>query len=171
MKGNDQADYLANVAASCGPVNKPTESISSVLCKVNSTTQDIWSEKWEAGQHGRSYYQIQPKPNSVRFKNIARRDQVTLSRLRLQHFPTQSYLHRFNLVEDATCLLCGTEEETIHHMIFECAELSSRRSFCSNMDWLTVLQNTNDEWTSIFNIVKERNRRIHARAMPPDDYT
>ena len=94
ISGNDRADDLAKQVASSGPVNEPAETILSLLCKVKNTTQEIWCKRWQSGQHGRLYFGIQPKPNQIRYKNLSRTDQVIISRLRLQHFPTHPELSK-----------------------------------------------------------------------------
>ena len=168
IRGNERADILAKLASESGPVNKPSESLPSLLCLVRKTSNDIWTDRWQSGTTGRAYYSIQPAPNKVRFKNISRSDQVTLSRLRMQHFPTQSFLFRFNLVEDATCLLCGAAEETIDHLIFKCTELAEQRTFNPGQELGAVFKNQQNEWTSLCQIIKERQRRMRARALLPD---
>ena len=168
IPGNERVDHLAKLAAESGPVNQIVESVSSLFCRVRQSTHNVWCERWKDGQTGRLYFEVQQKPNPVRYKGIPRQDQVALSRLRMQHFPTQSFLHRFNLADDPTCLLCGQAEETIHHLVFDCSSLSAQRSYAATCQWSQILKNTNNEWSSIFAIVSERRRRMHARALLPD---
>jgi len=73
----------------------------------------------------------------MRFRNIPRKDQVYLSRLKMNHFPTLSYLHRVKLADDPTCPLCGKVEETIRHIIFECEELTFPLKWAGKMFWIT----------------------------------
>jgi hypothetical protein len=42
------------------------------------------------------------------------------------HGKTRAYLHRFKLLESATCL-CGKEEQTTDHMIYRCILLQQLR--------------------------------------------
>jgi len=42
------------------------------------------------------------------------------------HGNIKSYLHRFKIIESPTCL-CGTTEQTIHHLIFQCELLGKER--------------------------------------------
>ena len=165
IAGNDKADSLANIAALHHPVNKPTQSLSSLLCQANQLTKVAWCDRWKTGSTGREYFEIQSKPNLMRYRNIPRKDQVYLSRLKMNHFPTQSYLHRVKLADDPTCPLCGKAEETIRHIIFECEELTTFRSFPTEMSWKDVLNNTNNEWGSISSMLDERKRRIYAKAL------
>ena len=85
--------------------------------------------------------------------------------MKMNHFPTQSYLHRVKLADDPTCPLCGKVEETIRHtsIIFECEDLTTLRSFPSQMSWKEVLNNTNNEWSSISSMLDERKKRCKGR--------
>ena len=77
IAGNDKADSLANTTALHHPVNKPT--LSSLLRRrgvINGNPST-----------GREYFEIQSKPNLMRYRNIPRKDQVNLSRLKMNHFP------------------------------------------------------------------------------------
>ena len=114
-----------------GPVNRHSESISSLRCRVKNTSKAIWCERWESGSSTHLFFDIQPIPNTVRYQNLSRCDQVMLSRLRMQHYPTQSYLYQFNLEDDPACPLCAKDEETINHLLFDCEELSDCRTFSS----------------------------------------
>ena len=167
IAGNDKADYLANAAASHHPVNKPFAALSALFCQANQSLGVVWSELWETGTTGREYFKIQQKPNTMRYKNIPRKDQVYLSRLKMNHFPTQSYLHRVNLANDPVCLLCGKAEETIQHIIYSCQELAAQRTFNIQRSWSDILKNTDNEWKSISSMLDERKKRLHARAMLP----
>ena len=171
IPGNDRADHLAKLAAESGPVNHPTSSVSSLLGDIRKTTRALWCNRWENGLNGRSFFDVQKTPNHVRYQGLSRNNQVNLSRLRMQHFPSQNYLHRFNLVEDPRCLLCGGADESIHHIVFECSALSDQRTFSQQDSWSNILTNTNDEWSSLFKMLDERKRRLHARAMLPDACT
>lgn len=48
-------------------------------------------------------------------KNIA-----TIARLRTGHCSLNSYLHRFNIIEDPTCE-CGDAKETVTHFLLVCS--------------------------------------------------
>ena len=165
IRGNDQADYLAKLAAESGPVNLASDSISSLMCKIHRTTLDVWCERWKNDSSGRLYFEIQKKPNQVRYQHLSREDQVNLSRLKMHHYPTQSYLHRFGLDEESICPLCDQEEETIHHLLFRCPSLKEQRTFDADSPWCEVIKNQKNEWTAIANLLRERKRRLHARAM------
>jgi hypothetical protein len=42
------------------------------------------------------------------------------------HGMTKAYLHRFHLIEEATCS-CGEEYQSMDHLLFHCPNLSAQR--------------------------------------------
>ena len=139
----------------------------SYYCMVNSSTKTTWNDRWRSGIHGRSYFELQDHPNDVRYKNVSRQDQVLLSRLKFNHFPCQSYLHRFNLSESDICSMCNEEVETVHHIILNCPALKEVRGLDTTLSLCDIFTNQNDEWATICCMLKERSR-IHARATQLD---
>ena len=54
-------------------------------------------------------------------KNLSRKEQVTISRLRCGHHPELRYWRKkINEIEDDTCRLCGTDSETAEHVLIKC---------------------------------------------------
>ncbi|KAF8595348.1 hypothetical protein BDV93DRAFT_395877, partial [Ceratobasidium sp. AG-I] len=52
---------------------------------------------------------------SERAKELSRTEYATLVQLRLGHFPTASYLYRFNIMDTPQCTHCYERAETIEH--------------------------------------------------------
>ncbi|KAF8602154.1 hypothetical protein BDV93DRAFT_444775 [Ceratobasidium sp. AG-I] len=57
---------------------------------------------------------------SERAKELSRTEYTTLVQLRLGHFPTASYLYRFNLTDTPQCTHCYERAETIEHYLMNC---------------------------------------------------
>ena len=163
IQGNEQADQLAKTASLSGPVSPPVADLPTLNCTITRKTKQLWLDRWNSGGTGRFYYDFHQHPNKCRYSNITRGEQVTLSRIMFGHLPCQSYLHRFNLVDNPQCLLCNAAEETISHILLECPELATHRQLDTRLPLNELLQNKNNEWSSILNIVKERKMKIHAR--------
>ena len=168
IRGNERADDLAKTPADSGPVNSSVESISSLKCIAKASIKDTWTKQWEEDTKGRKFFDIQPKPNKTRYTSLSRREQVTISRIRLGHFPCQNYLARFNLADNTSCLLCGNEDEDIEHIRLHCTELSDARSFDNNQSLEQILENSYGEWKSIQKLTKMRQMKIHARTSKSD---
>ncbi|XP_067649852.1 uncharacterized protein [Haliotis asinina] len=165
--GNEKADELAKQASECGPLLKPMSSLPSLKCRVKETSSDKWSNIWLNNSKGRKYFELQEKPNRIFYKNIKRTDQVTISRIRLNHFPCQSYLAKYHLATDPICTFCNQEEEDLEHILFRCPEYDEIRSTANN-NLKEALENRNNEWAQFINIIKRRNERVHARATTPE---
>jgi len=54
------------------------------------------------------------------------------------HGKTRAYLHHFKIIEEPTCP-CGTAEQTMDHLIFECEAITKERERLK----MTALQNGN----------------------------
>ena len=54
-------------------------------------------------------------------KHLSRKEQVNLSRLRSGHHPKlRHWRKKINEIEDGTCRLCGTDNETAEHVLVKC---------------------------------------------------
>jgi ribonuclease HI len=53
-------------------------------------------------------------------KSFNRNDSTLLNRLRSNHAPLNTFLHRIKRADDPTCPECGQADETIRHFLFEC---------------------------------------------------
>ena len=162
IPGKEKADSLAKAASESGPVHEQFDSAPSLHCEVTQSIKALWKKRWMRDQKGRSYFELQSTPNSVRYTTLTRADQVILTRIKLNHFPCQSYLNRFNLADSAECLQC--KEETIAHIIYACPEIADHRVFDTTKNLRDLLANTDGEWSAIIKLFRERKKRIHARS-------
>ncbi|KAF8594196.1 hypothetical protein BDV93DRAFT_459506 [Ceratobasidium sp. AG-I] len=58
---------------------------------------------------------------------LSRIEYATLVQLRLGHFPTASYLYRFNLTDTPQCTHCFERAETIEHYLMNCIAHRAQR--------------------------------------------
>jgi len=77
---------------------------------------------------GKQYFRFFSKPLKPWFKNIKtdRKEIVTISRIRSNHYNLNSSLFRCNLVQSPACD-CGYPTQDINHIIWECPILLSYR--------------------------------------------
>ena len=86
-----------------------------------------------------------------------------ITKLKLNHYPCQVYLHRFGLADSPTCTICGEEDESVEHILLKCTGLSTERTFASTDSLCEIFENTHNQWKAIDCIIKKRNERIRAR--------
>lgn len=65
---------LAMIVALRGRVNMPSIDLPSLLFRIQSHSTLGWCTQRQKNNLGRHYYQIQPVPNSYRYKNMGRTD-------------------------------------------------------------------------------------------------
>ena len=81
--------------------------------------------------------QVQPKDC---IKQLKRKDQTTIFRLRTQHIPLNSHLNRINPEKPPHCVLCDHPYETVEHVLFDCKEVEDLRFLY--LPSLPTLENT-----------------------------
>ncbi len=83
--------------------------------------------EWTQSSKARTYHKRRPKlvKNDFLRSLPSRQDQWAITRLRVQRFPTASFLHRIKRFPSPLCA-CG-EVESIEHMILYCPETAIQR--------------------------------------------
>lgn len=123
--GNEVADRLAKQAARV----RETVSYSKIpKCAVMNRLRRASGEKWEAE------WQQTTKGTQTRqyFPNIRQRLATKLpvspnfTAMLTGHGKVKAYYYRFKITEDAVCT-CGSGEQTVDHLLWECTELSGER--------------------------------------------
>ena len=137
ITGNELADRAANLGHSNDrsenfPLGRE-EHLSLLKFKFKSYWNSYWQENVSLSGKGTFLKQIR---ESVSAPNIfelplKRREIVVLSRLRIGHAATQSYLHRFRLgvreeEDQGDCERCAVPD-TIEHYFFHCIKFQSPR--------------------------------------------
>ncbi len=126
IKGNERADRLANQGAAEEPIHLPMP-FHVAKCLTQHQAKNLWMTEWTQSNKARNYHKGRPKliRNDFLRKLPSQQDQWTITRLRVQRFPTASYLHRTKKFASPLCA-CG-EVETIGHMISHCPETAIQR--------------------------------------------
>ena len=81
------------------------------------------------------------------YGELTRKQATTLARLHTSHCGLNSYLHRFNIIEDPACN-CGYKSETVQHYLFDCKNYEAPRDKlrmkvgCRNMRLQKLLGST-----------------------------
>jgi hypothetical protein len=117
--GNELADRLAKDAArNDGTNNTYSRSPKSTLYyETSEETKQKWQDEWTTCKKAAARKQYFP---NVRDRlgtklNLTPKLAAVLS----GHGRTRTYLHRFKIREEATCI-CGQGEQTVDHLLFDC---------------------------------------------------
>lgn len=165
IEGNETADHLAKLASQMGPKQKPNLTPGEILGKIRNTFYTKWTEEWGKAQTGRKFYNIKCKPSKPTYGWMSRKEQVTLSRLRLGHFPSPDRLFAWKLVDSPSCPLCTQATGTIDHIVTTCPAIArSENILQSNLD--TLLSDENS-WLELTRIGEEWLRRNLIRGESP----
>ncbi len=126
IHGNERADHLANKGAMEEPIQLPMPfHVAKNLTQHLSTKK--WMAEWNQSNKARKYHKERPKLVRHDFLKTlpSQQDQWAITRLRVQRFPTASFLHRIKKFASPLCA-CG-EVENIKHMISFCPETTIQR--------------------------------------------
>ena len=125
--GNERADALAKLGASCLQTNVQT-SFKTVKQIVNQKKREIWMNQWSESEKGRSIYEHMAVPNkNDSINKLRRQEQVTIFRLRSQHIQLNKHLVRIGAKTHPACPLCQYPEESVTHHLFNCPHLDDLR--------------------------------------------
>lgn len=130
--GNEKADDLAKSASNHGRHLKysiPYTDLYQLAAEsaYKRSTQAWFKASWSKGTHYfQHYYKESRQPWFIKLK-AQRRDIVTISRIRSNHYGLASSLFRKNLLEYDECLFCGETEEDINHVMWSCPKYQVQR--------------------------------------------
>jgi hypothetical protein len=122
---NELADQLAKEAAS-STENEIYKKIpkSTVIRELNEGCLIKWQSEWDKTTKGQITKDFFP----VTQDRLKMKIQITpiFTKMITGHGNLESYLYKFNIIESSTCP-CGTTEQTIDHLIFQCELLGKER--------------------------------------------
>jgi len=123
--GNELADQLAKEVAS-STENESYKKIpkSTVIRELNEGSLIKWQREWDKttkGQITKYFFPVMQDRLKMKIKVTPIFTTMTTG-----HGNIKSYLHRFKIIESPTCP-CGTTEQTIDHLIFQCELLGKER--------------------------------------------
>ena len=116
--GNELADHLAKDAASNKNTPVVFDRIPNTLYKeLEDETIQKWQEQWDRCNKAAITKQFFPNVGDRVHRTININPNFTA--WVSGHGKTQSYLHRFNISQTATCP-CNMEYQTLHHILYNC---------------------------------------------------
>jgi hypothetical protein len=99
-------------------------SKSVVISELNGISLEKWQREWDQttkGEITKDYFPIVADRLSVKI-NITQ----NFTSMVTGHGNIKSYLHQFKIIETPLCP-CGTKNQTIDHLLFECELLNKER--------------------------------------------
>jgi hypothetical protein len=139
IQGNELADTLAKEAATNTDIMGCYKKVpkSAVRSELGEKSVEKWQRDWDQttkGQITKEYFPIVADRLNIKI-NIAHNFTTMVT----GHGNIRSYLHRFKILDTPTCS-CGTKDQTINHLLYECELLNKERDSLIS----TVLQT--DVW-------------------------
>jgi len=126
IMGNELADQIAKAAVRDNENTITYNRIpkSTIYKELEEETIIKWQKAWEESPKAALTKQFFPSISD----RIKAKIKVTpnFTAIVTGHGKTRAYLHRFKLLESATCP-CGTEEQTTDHLIYRCILLQQPR--------------------------------------------
>ena len=128
IQGNDRADTLAKRGATEVQTDRPA-SLQTAKNMIRRNNREQWLIEWAMGKTGRRVFKHMAAPNPKDALNsLARPEQAIVFRLRTQHIPLNSHLHRIKPDISPDCPLCDCPDETVSHHLFTCPALTDLRT-------------------------------------------
>ena len=107
IPGNEKADKLAKKGSQTTQPKNPT-TLQTVQQKIKQAYRKEWMDNWAKGSTARIVYKyankVVPKDS---IKQLNRKHQTTIFRLRTQHIPLNFHLNRIN--PEKTSSLCAVQ--------------------------------------------------------------
>lgn len=135
IQGNEEADKLAKHGAESpltGPEPACGVSYSLVKRAVSQWITTRHCDRWSMTEHSRQTRRMLKRPSEV-----VAAQALKLNRKKLRevvgyltgHWTFRKHLKRMGLINSSTlCRLCGEDDESAQHLIFDCAALTRRRT-------------------------------------------
>jgi hypothetical protein len=136
IDGNEKADQAAKSAAieEINPV-PPTILKSARANEIHQSVEREQQKQWVNGKGTAEHLRNITKRNMTKrnqstkrtkssagiYEQLRKRKHIAwVARLRTGHCSLNTYLKRFNIVQDAICPGCGDAKETVHHYLMVC---------------------------------------------------
>jgi ribonuclease HI len=129
--GNELADHLARSAVRDGNLQVCYDRIlkSNVLRELEEISVTLWEREWRLTPKGEVTKSFFPTVKERLKVNVSLTSNVTT--LLTGHGKLRSYFHRFKVLDNPTCP-CGTGQQNVDHIIYECLKFATERTLLVN---------------------------------------
>ena len=126
IRGNEITDARAKEAATNKDITECFKKVpkSVVKSELEGISVEKWQREWDQTTKGRTTKEYFPVV-AERLKMKINTTQNFTSMV-TGHGNIRSYLHRFKIIQTPICP-CGTKDQTIDHLLFECELLNKER--------------------------------------------
>lgn len=149
ITGNERADFIAKQSLGHIYIDQPSNlEYKETYELINRYITAKWQEHWNDSTTGGFYRSVEPIVNSkIKLKNINRRKEVTLTRLRLGKTRLNHNLRNIGCHPSGLCDTCQVDE-SVEHYLLNCSESAineTLNNICTNrnltFDLISILSN------------------------------
>jgi hypothetical protein len=134
IRGNEEADKLAKEG-----LNSPSIDLNisfeqkEILEEIDKFVLGKWQSQWSTSATGKFYKGIVPEVSGkVKYININRKKEVTLTRLRLGQCKLNKYLFNIKRHDTGLCDICRVDE-TVEHYLLHCEIKDKVKTVCQDL--------------------------------------
>jgi len=124
IAGNEHADLEAKMVAMSivnGKMDAPTNTAIADAYKMSADiAQTSWQRRWDCDSKGRYTYELIPEVSTKILWPRKREVGVAYCRILLHDTMLNADAFRTGVAESSICA-CGTDNETVEHVLFRCA--------------------------------------------------
>ena len=92
--------------------------VEEIVSIAKGNIMQNWQDRWNNDNRARFYHALEPEVNSaVKFHDINRRREVTVTRLRFGHCRLNKQLHLMGIHENGLCSQCNVPEDVPHYLL------------------------------------------------------
>ena len=168
IEGNEIADTLAkeNRSNTTPDIIVPLE-LKEAYTRVDNYINEKWQARWDNGNTGRNYYNIERVvSNKTKYNNQNRSEDTMITRMRIGKCYLNSYLHKIKRHPTGLCDTCNNPE-TIEHFLKQCQKNTELTNILTNacrsmkipFELETILSNI-ELINKIIKFIKTLNRKI-----------
>lgn len=138
IPGNEQADTIAKLAATTGPLSEDPVLWQDCIPHFRALINQQWQDIWASDDLGRYYFSINPRvsrrPWYETFDDNLDRPCIRIAnRLAANHYCLNHHLNRVNITESPMCQHCNANYESADHVLFQCQTLRYRDTLESHL--------------------------------------
>ena len=123
IKGNEKADQLANKATESQNINSIPKPRTKLKQQVKKHFENTWSRDWR--RQDPTKIEFKPNPGPTAYLDEKRRDQTTLTRIRLK-VTRLTHSHYFTRTAEKQCQHCNTKL-SLQHLFIDCPLMATQR--------------------------------------------
>ena len=152
-KGNEYADEMANLAASCDQEHKIVP-ISQKLFKdhIKTAIYAEWIKLWKQDtgiyKHTRLFFPIMDPKYSQKLLKLSRSDLKQLIEVITGHNYLRQYSNKISTLPNVQCRFCDTQPETFLHLFTDCPKFTLDRYQLKILKYpLLTTENNTPNWS------------------------